>query len=61
MYWSHYRADTSLSFLTNTGFTILQSELRSPGNGIHCWVMARKDETEPTAAADAHAFAPLTG
>jgi SAM-dependent methyltransferase len=61
MYWSHYRAETSLSFVTQTGFTILWSESRSPGDGIHCWVMARKDETEPAAAADAHAFAPLTG
>lgn len=42
MYWSHYPAETSLSLLTQAGFTLLRSELRYPGDGTHCWVLARK-------------------
>jgi ubiquinone/menaquinone biosynthesis C-methylase UbiE len=44
MYWSHYPAETSVSLVAQAGFTPLRSEPRYPGDGIHCWVLARKTQ-----------------
>ncbi|HEV8716958.1 MAG TPA: hypothetical protein VGX03_29580, partial [Candidatus Binatia bacterium] len=44
MYWSHYPAEASASLVAQAGFTLLRSEPRYPGDGIHCWVLARKTQ-----------------
>ncbi|MFX1576958.1 MAG: class I SAM-dependent methyltransferase [Promethearchaeota archaeon] len=42
MYWSHYDAETSLTYTKDAGFTILWEEIITRDGETHYWVLAQK-------------------